>query len=201
MTGRHGIRPELMPLAVEIDSLEQHPLNPKEHDEDAIRESLILNGQYSPVLFQKSRRRLIAGHGTWASALSLGWTHIAAASLDVDDDKALDILLRDNHSHEKSENDPEALFALMKQLEGEFAGSGYNASEYSDLARILQANEDTVVDATTVVSGANTDLRTIVLMYDVDVYEPLIDALVGHQQHERETFTEVVQRLVATAKA
>lgn len=196
-----NIHEALVRFAVPIESLEQHPQNPKEHDEDAIRESLILNGQYSPVLFQSDRNRIFAGHGTWNAALSLGWTHIAAIGLALDDDETYRRLLRDNRSHEKGANDPDALLTLLRELEGEFAGSGFNAAQYNDLLAVVSAND---ADAVTVLqdpTAVSNDLRSIILTYDVETFDPLIRKLSALQQTETETFTEVVQRLVAQAKS
>lgn len=203
----HSVHESLRHLLVPITDLQQHPRNPREHDEDVLRESLILNGMYAPVIFQRSTGRLLAGNGTWAACLSLGWTHIAGVGLDVDDDEALRILLVDNRVHEKGKSEPEKLLDLLRSLEGEFGGSGYTASDFTDLMSVVDAAAVSLAGAPPravsdtpgglVVSG---DLRSLTLGYTKCVFENLVRDL-SSLQGEGETFTDVVMRLVAQERA
>lgn len=203
-----SIHTDLLPYAVGIDTVSQHPRNPREHDEDVLRESLILNGQYAPILVQRSTGHIVAGNGTWAACKSLGWTHVAAVLLDLDDDQALRVLLRDNRSKQKSKNDPEALLALLRTLDGEFAGTGYGAQDFTGLLELVGGSEVTPPDpAGSPVGGSSQaqvltgDLRSLTLAYPQAQFDALVRDLITLQEHEDETFTEVVQRVVLAAKS
>lgn len=80
------------------NALEAHPDNPRVHDLDAIRESIRVNGFAGALIAQKSTSRIIAGHGRWLAAQDLGLASVPVVFLDVDDDRALRILLADNEA-------------------------------------------------------------------------------------------------------
>lgn len=193
-----SIHSTLLHLAVPLADLRQHPQNPREADEDVIRESLILNGQYGPVIVQRSTGYLLAGNGTYAAALSLGWTHLAAVLLDVDDAHALRILLADNRLQQVGQTDPEALLSLLRTLDGEFGGSGYTTGDFSDLLTILDAH---VQDAAAPPATVTGDLRSLVLSYEQAEFDRLVAWLLGLREHEGQTFTEIIRHLVADAVA
>jgi len=92
------IRAEIQQHAVPIDDVQGHPKNVRQGDVGAISVSLEAHGQYKPILVQQSTGFIIAGNHTWMAAKALGWPEIAVQYLEVDDDKALRILLADNRS-------------------------------------------------------------------------------------------------------
>lgn len=191
-----------------IDQLLPHPQNVREHDEDVIRESLVLNGQYGPVLFQRSTGYLLAGNGTYAAALSLGWTHLAAVPLDVDNDEALRILLADNRAAEVGGNDPEALVALLRSLEADLSGTGYTAPDVDELLRVVDAQTPSLPDLEDIgdLDGyeavhQGSGLKSLTLTYPAETFDAMVQRLLLLRLSEGETFTSVVMRLAADALA
>jgi DNA modification methylase len=110
------IRKEIEHLAVSIDELQTHPSNVRQGDVGAICESLKAHGQYRPIVFQQSTKRILAGNHTYKAAKALGWTHIAATPIICDDQQALRILLADNKANDLATYDEPELIELLKQL-------------------------------------------------------------------------------------
>jgi ParB-like chromosome segregation protein Spo0J len=133
----HNVRPELAALLVPIDRLRPHPDNPNNGDTDAIVESLRRNGLYRPVVAWRQPDGtgvILAGNHTYAAALSLHWTHLAATWVDADDpDDARRIMLADNRYAQLARMDDGALAELLQSLDT-LDGTGYTDP---DLDRIL----------------------------------------------------------------
>jgi hypothetical protein len=131
------IRNELSDLVVPINELKNHPRNVRQGDVGAISESLKDNGQYRPIVVQKSTGYVLAGNHTLKAAKALGWKEIAATYVDCDDDRALRILLADNRTNDLATYDDNALADLLKELansENGLIGTTYDGDE---LDRIL----------------------------------------------------------------
>lgn len=110
------IRKELEHLAISIDEIHTHPSNVRQGDVGAICESLKAHGQYRPIVFQQSTKRILAGNHTWKAAKALGWQQIAATPIICDDQQALRILLADNKANDLATYDEPELIELLKQL-------------------------------------------------------------------------------------
>jgi DNA modification methylase len=110
------IRKELEHLAINIDDIHTHPSNVRQGDVGAICESLKAHGQYRPIVFQQSTKRILAGNHTWKAAKALGWQQIAATPIICDDQQALRILLADNKANDLATYDEPELIELLKQL-------------------------------------------------------------------------------------
>ena len=110
------IRKELQHLAIEIDEVHTHPSNVRQGDVGAICESLKAHGQYRPIVYQQSTKRILAGNHTWKAAKALGWQQIAATPIICDDQQALRILLADNKANDLATYDEPELIELLKQL-------------------------------------------------------------------------------------
>lgn len=117
---------------VPVDQLIPHPKNPKVGDIDQIAASLTIHGQYRPIVVQTSTKHVLAGNHTLAAAKSLGWTDIAVAWVDVDDDQALRILLVDNRTSDLGRYDNDTLAELLGELE-ELEGTGFTFDDLEDL--------------------------------------------------------------------
>lgn len=111
-----NIRKELAKSAVLIDSISPHPKNVRQGDVGAICTSLQAHGQYRPILVQKSTGFIVAGNHTWSAAKSLGWDKIAVIELDMDDDRALRILLADNRTSDLADYDSFALAEILSEF-------------------------------------------------------------------------------------
>jgi DNA modification methylase len=110
------IRKEIEHLAISIDELQTHPSNVRQGDVGAISESMKAHGQYRPIVYQQSTKRILAGNHTYKAAKALGWTHIAATPVICDDQQALRILLADNKANDLASYDEPELIELLKQL-------------------------------------------------------------------------------------
>ena len=139
-------------LAVErvaVDDVELHPDNPRIGDVDRIAESVAVNGQFRPLLVQRSSGLVIAGNHTLQAIRQLGWAEVDVTYLDVDDDEARRIMLADNRTSDLGSYDTDALAAVLEavleasdvaEAASAVAGTGYTAAEMS--AIIDAANSD-----------------------------------------------------------
>jgi ParB-like chromosome segregation protein Spo0J len=128
-----------------IDSVEYHPENPRQGDVGAICESLDANGFFGAILVQKSRRRIIAGAHRHKSMKASGGTLIPMLILDVDDEKALDILLADNATADQADYDRAALPALLQEIHERrrtLRGTGFNEEQLQQLLDDLNPPEN-----------------------------------------------------------
>jgi len=135
---------ELVPYLVPIDSVKQHPRNVNSGDIEAIADSILANGFYNPVIVQRSSGHIIAGNHRYAALLSLGATDVPAVSVDVDDERALRMMLADNRTSELSRRDEHGLERLLSELsEGidGLVGTGYEDDDLADLIRANQATD------------------------------------------------------------
>lgn len=111
--------PQLVPMLVPIMDLVPDPANAMSHPErniDAIRASLFSFGQHRPAVVQRVKNGLVVriGNGMREAALSLGWTHLAAAVTEDDDVKATARAIADNRTSQLAEwKTPE----LLRQLD------------------------------------------------------------------------------------
>src|SRR5262245_31988215 len=138
MTGeaRHGIVEALADSAVEIGVVRRYPGNPRRGNVQMIAESLTMHGQYRPLVVRRADQTVLVGNHTLAAARSLGWTHVAVAYVDVDDDEAARIVLHDNRSTDQSVYDDGELVALLSALPG-LSGTGWLPEDLAVLSARL----------------------------------------------------------------
>ncbi len=117
--------------------LQQYPGNPRRGDVAAIAASLEANGQYRPVVVQKSTGYVLAGNHTVQAAESLGWSEVAAVVLDVDDDRAARIVLADNRTADLARYDDGALLHLLNDLD-DLDGTGYDDHDLEALTHLAE---------------------------------------------------------------
>lgn len=101
---------------VDPASLEPHPDNPREHADAAIRRSIDDHGVIDVCVVQRSRRRILGGHGRWENAVAAGATRIPVVWVDCDDDEAQEILLVLNRTADKATYRNEALASLLSRI-------------------------------------------------------------------------------------
>lgn len=140
----HKIRPEIAGHTAGISTFQTHPRNARRGDTDGIAESLNEHGQYKPIIVQDSTGYIVAGNHTWLAARSLGWTHIAAVRLDLTDDQAMRVLLRDNRASDLAAYDDHALAELLQDMEktGTLTGTGYTEEDLAELLESLTQDAD-----------------------------------------------------------
>lgn len=133
---------------VSVDTLTEHPKNPRRGDVEMIQESIGRNDFYGAVIVQKSTGRILAGNHRWKAAKANGMGKIPAILLDVDDATALRILLADNRTSDEATYDDAILLELLQQanLASGLEGTGYDGA---DLAKLLADSQPPVPDIPT----------------------------------------------------
>ena len=96
----------LEPVRLEMSAVEVHPENPRIHGAKQIHElkaSLLEHG-YSAgsMVIQRSRMRLVKGHGIYRALLELGCVLADFIVKDMSDEEALVFLMRDNRTSDLS---------------------------------------------------------------------------------------------------
>ena len=118
-----GIHATLTRLAIPITQPRPRKGNPRRGDIDTIAESLERNGQYRPIVVNKPTGEILAGNHTYAAAKRLGWTHIAATFVDVDEDEAARIVLADNRTADLGGYDDTLLLDMLRGMDGDLLGT------------------------------------------------------------------------------
>jgi DNA modification methylase len=118
---RSHIAPGLRSLAVRVAELTLMVGNPRAHPAknlEAIKAALQEYGQVETILVNRRKQpwEVIHGNGRLQAALELGWTHVAANIVDVDDAtaKAMSVVL--NRTGELAEWDKDALDKLLREV-------------------------------------------------------------------------------------
>lgn len=122
------IRPELADLVVPIDQVTTYPGNARVGDPQLIAQSLESHGQYKPIVAQRTTGHVLLGNNTLATMHELGWTHVAVQWLDVDDDRARNILLIDNRTSDGSDYDKGRLAELLAEVD-DWDASGWDLGD------------------------------------------------------------------------
>lgn len=141
----HGIRKEIVRLAVPVSELEPYARNARRGDVPAIVASLEAHGQYRPIVARKDTGEVLAGNHTLAAARELGWTHVAATWVDVDDDQAARIVAVDNRTNDLARYDDQALASLLEDLaDGDrgLEGTGFGSEDLEQLLSKLAPAAD-----------------------------------------------------------
>lgn len=131
---------DLAALKVSVYQLSEHPENYNHGDVELIAESLRANGQYKPIIYDKTTGHVLAGNHTLRAARTLGWAHVAAIGIDTDQATARKILAVDNQSAKKSTYD-DALLAELLQAIPDLEGTGFTDD---DLDALLATTEEEV---------------------------------------------------------
>lgn len=122
--------------------IQPHPKNPRKGDIKSIAESLKKNGQFRPIIVQRSTGYILGGNHTYLAAVSLKWKTIKAVFLDVDDQSALRIMLADNRTSDMATYDTSILADILKGLPDP-VGTGYDDGS---VRAILAAIDDQDID-------------------------------------------------------
>jgi ParB/RepB/Spo0J family partition protein len=119
-----------------IDSLKEFEGNPRRGNIKELIDSLKVNGQYKPIVVQKSTQQILAGNHLWKAAKELGWTEINIVELDVDDAAAKKIVVADNRLADMGAYDEQALLDLLKEMD--LTGTGYVPADVDDLLALIE---------------------------------------------------------------
>lgn len=123
-----------MPVA----ELKPFPGNAKKHDLDEQRRSL-RKGQFQPVIVRKAGDDFIilSGHGTVEAAKLEDWKHIDTSVISCTDEEARWINLAANKVGADTGYDDDLLAQLLEGLDGDYAGTGWEADDLDDLLSAL----------------------------------------------------------------
>lgn len=121
---------------VDINSLKEFDGNPRKGNVKELKESLTHNGQYKPIVVQKSTQQIVAGNHLWKAAKELGWNEIAVVELDIDDAQAKKIVAADNRLADMGSYDEQALLDLLGEID--LAGTGYIPADVDDLLALIE---------------------------------------------------------------
>jgi ParB-like chromosome segregation protein Spo0J len=206
---KHNIVPDLVSLAVPIDSLVRLPGNPRRNDAEVIARSLERWGQRKPVVVRRDGSVIEAGNHTWDGAVLLGWTHIAAVFVDDDETSATGFALADNRLHDLGSDDPTALALMIQGIKDEelvLLDAGFDALSIDELLAPLELAEvgpegNTLNDGRTPAERAasyeSNGLRSFILTYAMGDYEDLAGRLQKLRgEMSLDTNAEVVLRLI-----
>lgn len=119
----YNINENIHNLLVEIDSLVPLSNNPRKGDVEAIAASYSEFGQVKPIVIRPNgdgKSTVIAGNHQLEAAKKLGWTHIAAVAMSVDDARAIAFALADNRTMELGHTEQDQLFALLDDIRPEY---------------------------------------------------------------------------------
>jgi hypothetical protein len=191
--------------SVPIDSIERHPENARTHNIDIIAESLLVHGQFQPLIVQKSTGLILAGNGRHEAAERIGVKDVDVIYLDVDDEEALRILLVDNRSSDLGGYDNTQLLSLLQRA-GSLEGTGFLAEDVDDLIALLQEKPDETSMVGRDPQGGISErslgyltrsVRSILLDYEGQEFLWVIDRLTElRHKFEVNTNAEAVRRVL-----
>lgn len=121
---------------VALDRLRPHPRNPRRGNLEAIQHSITANGFYGAVVAQRSTGYVLAGNHRLLAARGIGLEQIPVMWVDVDDDRAVRILLADNRTNDLASYDEAGLAELLQGLP-DLDGTGYDSRAVDELLQEL----------------------------------------------------------------
>lgn len=136
----------LEPLMADIDTVQPHPVNPRNGDVDAIIESIQINGFIAPIIAQKSTGYIIAGNHRYFALKELGATEAPIVWVDIDDVAAKRYLLADNRTSDLGQYDNGILVSLLNELKDvdSLLGTGYKPYDLEVLEHLSKMDNETL---------------------------------------------------------
>lgn len=164
---------------VPVDSLKPHPRNARRGNIDVIAESIQVNGFFGVIIAQRSSNRILVGNHRWRAAQKAGMSEVPVMFADVDDERALKILLADNRTSDMAGYDGDALSSLLKDVlsQEDLTGTGWTAADLDkmiaeavDLPQETEEKELKPFERTFVLVAAPLDLHDAVIraLSDID---------------------------------
>jgi hypothetical protein len=123
---------------VDIDTLRPYPGNPRNGDVDAIADSIRANGLYKPVVIAEDGV-VLAGNHTYFAAMQLGLAEMPVVRLPIPSDsaEARRVVLVDNRTSDRAQYDEGELLMLLRSMEGDLFGTGWESDDVAVLAAYL----------------------------------------------------------------
>ena len=150
-------------------ALRPHPRNPRRGDVDAIEESIAENGFYGCVVAQRSTGYILAGNHRWKAAKRAKIERVPVVWLDVDDQRALRILLVDNRTNDLADYADSRLAALLSELRADsgLRGTGYDEDFHNKLLSRLApapAGDARVIPESLILAPTWNRVRTVAFL-------------------------------------
>jgi hypothetical protein len=126
------------------EKLKVHPRNVNQGDLKAIESSIGANGFYGAVVAQKSTGYVLAGNHRFMAARDANLREIPVIWVDVDDDRALRIMLADNRTTRLGKDDQSALAELLSDLattDLALEGTAYDGDDLDEIIAGLTENK------------------------------------------------------------
>jgi len=181
------IHDEIQHLAVDINEVRPWHKNARQGDVGLLSESLRVNGQYKPIIVQKSTGKIVAGNHTWRAARALKWDQIAVQFLDVADAGAEKIVLVDNRTSDVATYDYDILkdqLTLLTDLEG----TGYTLEDLGSLGELVDEPLDLSKD-----SGHKSQMLSATLYFDSETQQAAWQQFLGWLRENREGSTDTAK--------
>lgn len=102
---------------VEAHRLSPHPRNPRRGNVPLIRSLIRKHGFYGVIVAQKSTGYILVGRHRYQAAVEEGMDRVPVEWRDVDDAKALEMVLSDNRASDVAGYDEDELLALLKDAD------------------------------------------------------------------------------------
>ena len=120
---------------VKVGALKLHPRNVNMGDQGKIDESIEENGFYGSLVVQRSTGHVLVGNHRLKAARAKKIKEVPVIYVDVDDDRAMRILLADNRTARLGYDDESALKdVLVEMAEGPgLQGTGYDGDDLDEL--------------------------------------------------------------------
>jgi hypothetical protein len=128
-------------IKVSVDTLQEYEGNPRKGNVKHLMESLLTNGQYKPIVVQKSTNKILAGNHLWKAAKELGWKEISIVEVEATEEQAKKIVAVDNRSADLGTYDENLLLELLSDID--LQGTGYQPADIDDLLALIEEQNTT----------------------------------------------------------
>jgi hypothetical protein len=176
------------------ETLKEYPGNPRKGDIDKIAESLKANGQYKPIVVQKSTNFVLVGNHTLKAIKKLGWDFVDAVILDVDDVEAKRIVLADNRTSDGSTYDYMLLNEMLLTLPS-LEGTGYDKAALDQLINTVNPYIPELEHSDTGSRGLGTPIVHYDIVFDSEEQQAVFYGLIRYLKAKYPEAQSVGERL------
>ena len=124
-----------------VSDIQLHPRNARQGDIGAICQSIEHNGFFGACVVQESTGYILVGNHRYQAAVHSGASSVPVIFVDVDDERALKILLADNRLADLATWNDHALAELLEAIRSEYGleGTGYDEEALQQLLEDVSA--------------------------------------------------------------